>query len=138
MAESDQDQDRRIDGRFSEEAQVAVTVLSAPEAPELVDRTFFCPTDDLSLHGMRLCVHVSVPVGALVQLRVAFIKPLRAFKHDGRVVWVRKDESGPHPYALGVEFPQLPPGEADGWQDMIERKLTIRPLVPMPGEVAPE
>jgi len=131
---SDRDQDRRKDDRFREKAQVAVTVLSAPEAPDLVDRTFFCPTADLSLHGMRLSVHVSVPVGAVIQLRVAFVNPLRAFTHDGRVVWGRKDETGRHPFALGVEFPQLPPAEADAWRDMIERKLTIQPLVKMDGE----
>ena len=101
--------ERRISARFDETAQVAVTVLSADDAPDLVNKTFFCPTENLSMTGLRLMVHVDVPVNTSMQLRIAFIKPLRAFHHEGRTVWVRKSPSSRLPYACGVEFTRIPP-----------------------------
>jgi len=118
--------ERRSNVRFDENAQVAVTVLSSDEAPALADKAFFCPTENLSMTGLRLMLHVNVPVDTSMQLRIAFIKPLRAFHHEGRSVWIRKLDSSSLPYACGVEFTRIPPDIADSWRAMIERKLSLQ------------
>ena len=119
-------EERRFSARFDEEAQVAVTVLAADKAPELVNKTFFCPTENLSMTGLRLMVHVAVPVDTAMQLRIAFVKPLRAFRFEGRAVWVGKSDSSRLPYACGVVFTHIPPETEDAWRAMIERKLSLR------------
>ncbi|MDA0989428.1 MAG: PilZ domain-containing protein, partial [Verrucomicrobia bacterium] len=108
--------ERRINDRFREANRVAVTIISASGAPDLINRTFFCPTADLSRSGLRLTVHIGVPVGAELELRIAFLKPLRTFTHAGRVVWVRKENHDRFPYALGVEFTALEPAAEEIWE----------------------
>jgi len=115
--------ERRINPRVREENRVAVTVLAAELAPDLVDHTFFCPTADISRTGLRLCVHHPVPIGATLALRIAFHKPLRAFKHEGRVAWVRRDgDFDGYPCALGIELTRLQEGSESLWLRMLERK----------------
>ena len=115
--------ERREFERFKEENRVAVTVLSAEAAPELVDKTFFCPTENLSESGLRLSVHVAVPVGAELEMRIAFLNPLRSFKHEGRVVWFRRENRDRYPYALGVEFTRIEAAGLNAWRTTIGRKL---------------
>lgn len=115
--------ERRSSKRVFEDAQVAVTVLAAEDAPQLVNKTFFCPTENLSITGLRLSVQVPVPVGSLLELRIAFSGPLRSFRHTGRVVWIRKDDDGRLTHALGIEFTHVASELEDAWRDMISRKL---------------
>jgi hypothetical protein len=115
--------ERRTGKRVQEEAQAAVTVLSAEDAPELVNKTFFCPTENLSVTGLRLSVQANVPVGSVLELRIAFTQPLRSFQHTGRVVWIRKDDRGRLTHALGIEFTHVSIEVEDAWRDMIARKL---------------
>ncbi|MCE9615429.1 MAG: PilZ domain-containing protein [Lentisphaerae bacterium] len=118
--------ERRKQPRVQEKNQVAVTVLEADGAPDLVDKTFFCPTEDISATGLRLCLHQRVPVGALLSMRIAFHKPVRAFKHEGRVVWFRTGDFNGHPHALGVQFTQLQEGSIEIWNSMLASKIISR------------
>jgi hypothetical protein len=118
---------RREAQRVREQNQVAVTVLASDAAPEIVNQTFFCPTEDLSATGLRLCLNYMVPVGALLSMRIAFRKPVRAFKHEGRVVWSRRGLYNGRPYALGVQFTQLQSGTSETWRRMLEHKLAEVP-----------
>jgi hypothetical protein len=115
--------ERRIGKRVHEEAQAAVTVLAAENAAELENKTFFCPTENLSVTGLRLSVQVPVPVGSILELRIAFAKPLRSFQHSGRVVWIRRDDEGRLAHALGIEFTHVSAEVEDAWRDMISLKL---------------
>lgn len=126
--------ERREFERFKEENRVAVTILSAEAAPNLVNKTFFCPTENLSESGLRLSVHVGVPVGAELELRIAFLKPLRSFKHEGRVVWVRRESRHRFPYAIGVEFTRIEAGGIEAWRALITNKL----LMHQPEALEPE
>lgn len=118
-------QNRRRHPRLPEEDRVAVTVLTAREAPELEKKTFFCSTRDISAGGLRLLVSVRalVPVGAVLILRVAFNSPLRAFRQIGRVVWWRRAPTGAGRMMLGVEFDESACASMAAWRGIIERKL---------------
>jgi hypothetical protein len=119
-------EERRANERLREENRVAVTILSADNAPELINHTFFCPTEDVSVCGLRLCVHLPVPVGTSMELRIAFLRPLRTFKHEGHVTWL-KDSGGQHyPYAIGVELTRLQEGAVEAWKRIIATKLSVR------------
>ena len=64
------ERERRQDPRVSAEDGVAITVLASPDAPALEGRTFFCVTRDLSVGGLRFCVHTEVPLESMLELRV--------------------------------------------------------------------
>ena len=120
-----QEGDRRAHPRLRERDSVVVTVLSAPEVPELEDKTFFCTTEDLSPSGLRLRLHVRVPIGAVLGLRVAFTLPLGTFRHIGRAAWVR--ELRPDKlYAVGVEFSYTLGARGSAWRDIVGRKLALK------------
>ena len=118
--------DRRTHDRLREENRVSVTVLSAEEAPELEGKTFFCSTEDVSIGGLRLCIHVPAPIDSVLKLLVAFISPLRSFTHIGLVTWIKKT-GGKYPYATGIQFTDSATREdADAWRGAIETKLGDR------------
>ncbi|HBA84423.1 MAG TPA: hypothetical protein DCZ95_10050 [Verrucomicrobia bacterium] len=122
LNEKKADQERRIHPRIYENNSVAVTIVSAPEAPSLVKKVFFCTTQDLSAGGMRFNVSADVPVGTRLEMRVAVKSPSGAFKHVGRVVWV-KEASGIQPYSVGVEFTDTPATTLAAWKDLVAMKL---------------
>ena len=126
MADMD---DRRAYPRLREKDSVVVTVLSAPEVPELENKTFFCTSEDLSSGGLKLRLSTHVPVGAVLGLRVAFTLPLGTFRHIGRVAW---SEEGTDSKAclVGVEFTYTLSGRAAAWKDIVEKKLTLQEKPP--------
>jgi hypothetical protein len=101
---------------------VAVTVLSAPEVPDLEGMTFFCRTEDLSINGLRLHVHTHVPLGAMLDMRVAFKDPLRSFKLSGLVAWGRLIDRT-SAVELGIEFGDVPLVTLEPWKEIVAKKL---------------
>ncbi|MFH0879219.1 MAG: PilZ domain-containing protein, partial [Lentisphaerota bacterium] len=98
------------------------------------NKTFFCSTDDLSVGGLRFCVHTHVPVGAKLELNVALTNPVASFKHVGRVVWVREVQQE-NPFAVGVQFTESAPEVLLKWKGLMERKITA--LQPAPKKITP-
>ena len=114
--------ERRARARLQGSYRVAVTILTAPEAPRLVDDTFFCSTEDLSSGGLRIYTDRSVPVGTHLKLRIVFGWSYWEFSHTGRVVWVDEKQKG-RTYQLGVEFTNPPGAAQTAWADILESKL---------------
>lgn len=125
--------ERRNEDRLQEANSVAIKVIRAPEAPELEGETFFSTTEDVSVRGIRFVVHTWVPKDAILEMRVGFSKPLGAFRHLGRVAWVKTEEQGEdadvgvEAYALGIEFLNESAEKLLVWRDIIERKLSRSP-----------
>lgn len=117
-------EDKRQFQRLNEENRVAVTVVSAQNAPEIENQTYFCPTEDLSVDGLKLNVPTQIPSGSKIELRVAMMKPLRSFMHHGEVRW-SKQMSGRFPYSIGIKFTSIEGSTWALWQDAIARKITI-------------
>ena len=115
-------EDNRRHKRLPEENRVAVTVVSAQNAPELEGQTFFCPTSDLSAGGLKLNVPTPLPSGSLVELRVAITRPLRSFMHEGEVRWTR-ESAGKFPYSIGIKFTRLEGPNRALWEDLMNRKI---------------
>ncbi len=116
--------DKRLHQRLEEENRVAVTVVQAQNAPELDNQTFFCPTGDISVGGLRLSVPAQIPSGSKIELRVAILKPLRSFLLQGEIRWSRATE-GRFPYSVGIRFQNLEGPNRALWQDAVNRKLTV-------------
>ena len=115
-------QERRTNKRVKGKNSVAVKILASKDAPGLVGKTFFCSTDDISSEGLRFCVHTLVPVGSMLELRVAFSIPPRAFTHIGRVVW-EKEVDGSNPFAIGVKFTETARAEMLNWKDLVSVRI---------------
>ena len=117
--------------RLKERNRVTVTVLSAPEAPEIERKSFYCWTNDLSVAGLKFCVHTHVPMGAILKLEVAFGEPTEVFRHIGQVMWEQEfDEDGILSSWLGVKFTETLGGEPwiECWAEILKSKLGITAL----------
>jgi hypothetical protein len=132
MALEDLDGDRgsenRQSKRLEERNRVTVTVLSAPDAPDIERKSFYCWTHDLSAGGLKFCVHSHVPMGATLKLEVAFKEPSETFVHIGQVMWEQEyEEHGILSSWLGVKFTETMGGEARSeiWASTLEAKLGI-------------
>lgn len=111
--DSEKPEDRREHPRFEERNRVTVTVLSAPDVPQIERHSYFCWTRDLSAGGMRFCVHSRVPVGAILKLEVMFDTPYEIFHHIGKVMWAQEfAEGGVSSNWLGVQITETLGGEA--------------------------
>ncbi len=114
--------------RLEERNRVTVTVLSAPEAPDIERKSFYCWTHDLSVGGLKFCVHSHVPMGAVLKLEVAFKEPQATFLHIGQVMWEQEyEEDGILSSWLGVKFAETTGGDARSeiWASTLEAKLGI-------------
>ncbi len=114
--------------RIEERNRVTVTVLSAPEAPEIESKSFYCWTHDLSVGGLKFCVHSHVPMGAILKLEVVFTDPHETFRHIGQVMWEQEfEEEGILSSWLGVKFTEMLGGDFRQavWATILETKLGI-------------
>ena len=114
--------------RVEERNHVTVTVISAPEAPEIEHKSFYCWTQDLSVGGLKFCVHTHVPTGAILKLEVTFEDPEEDFRHIGQVMWEQEfDEDGILSSWLGVKFTETLGGDPRlaCWRTILEEKLGI-------------
>ncbi|NCC52658.1 MAG: PilZ domain-containing protein [Spartobacteria bacterium] len=118
--------DRRTHQRLNEQNSVAVRILSAPEADALEGKTYFCTTEDLSAGGLRFNVSAPVPVGTVMEIRVAFSQPISAYRHIGKVVWVKEDTDQAPPYAVGVEFTDTAPNDVAAWEKLVDQKINMK------------
>lgn len=129
-------ENRRAQDRLPETNRVAVTILQADAAPELVNVTLFCPTEDVSADGLRLRTHRRLPVGSRLLLRIALLKPLRTFTHQGETAWFRPQAGESGVFLQGIRFTVLQPGAESAWRDQVKRKLAL--LFPPEEEAAEE
>lgn len=116
--------ERRLHPRFEERSRVTVTVLSAPEVPQIESRSYYCWTRDLSAGGMRFCVHSRVPVGAILKLEVVFDDPQEIFRHIGKVMWEQEfSDDGVTSNWLGVQITETLGGEPrfTAWKLCVEK-----------------
>lgn len=114
--------------RLEERNRVTVTVLSAPEAPDIERKSFYCWTHDLSIGGLKFCVHSHVPMGATLKLEITFKEPRETFMHIGRVMWEQEyEEDGILSSWLGVKFSETIGGDPRIalWAAALEAKLGI-------------
>ena len=128
--------EKREHNRLEERNRVTVTVISAPEAPEIERKSFFCWTHDLSVGGLKFCVHTHVPMGALLKLEVVFADPCEEFRHIGQVMWEQEfEEDGVLSSWLGVKFTETLGGEPRlaTWAEILQSKLnTPEQSIPLP------
>lgn len=114
--------ERRKHRRVSDKNIVLVTLLTAPGQRELEGRTFTCTTADISVGGIRLISSMKIPVGTVLELRVAAVSPPAAFKFVGRVSW-QLEVLSPPAFFVGVEFTSSDPATGAAWLKFVEQKI---------------
>ncbi len=120
-------EDRRQHPRFEERNRVTVTVLSAPDVPQIESYSYYCWTRDLSVGGMRFCVHSRVPVGSILKLEVMFDDPRDVFRHIGKVMWVQEfEDDGLISNWLGVQITETLGGDPrfDVWTFRVGHQMS--------------
>ena len=125
--------ERRKHRRVSDKNIVLVTLLTAPGQRELEGRTFTCTTADISVGGIRLISSMKIPVGTVIELRVAAVSPPAAFKFVGRVSW-QLEVLSPPAFFVGIEFTSSEPGTNVAWHKFVEHKIPS----PMNGSILEE
>jgi hypothetical protein len=121
--------EQRAYPRLDETDAVTVTVLSAPAARDMEQRTFACPSRDLSVAGLSIAVHSRMPVGAVLRLRVEMTEPIETFEHVGRVVWCAAEEADVvMSYRVGITILQTLDHRGYNWSSAVFRKL--KPAAP--------
>ena len=118
--------ERRKYRRLIDKNIVLVTLLSVPDHKEMEGRTFTCTTADISAGGVRLMTSTKIPVGTVMELRVAAVSPPAAFRHVGRVSWVLDVLSPPASF-VGIEFTTQDLKTNQAWQTFVDKK-TPHPL----------
>jgi hypothetical protein len=114
--------DRRQTPRIPDGSSAAVTILSAPAAPELEGQTFFCLAENISEGGLMIRVGVPVPQGSVLEARVAFKEPIRSFNLTGRVAWVDPHGVPGRGFSLGIEFTSGKGRDVETWREIVNKK----------------
>jgi hypothetical protein len=115
--------ERRKHRRVLDKNIVLVTLLTAPGQRELEGRTFTCTTADVSTGGVRLISSMKIPVGTVMELRVAAVSPPAAFKFVGRVGW-QLEVLTPPAFFVGIEFTSSDPATSANWNKFVGQKFT--------------
>lgn len=114
--------EKRRHRRLMDKNIVLVTLLSVPEQKDLEGRTFTCTTADISSGGVRLVASTKIPVGTVMELRVAAVNPPAAFRHVGRVSWALEVLSPPASF-VGIEFTTQDDKTNEAWRRFVDKKI---------------
>jgi len=112
--------ERRLDPRIRNTAPVRISVLVAREAPALEGMVFERATRDISAAGLRFTVPCSIPLGAILRLKVDISEPDESYNHVGQVAWCEStDEEEDEAHMLGVQILQTLGNRALDWRAMV-------------------
>lgn len=118
--------ERRKQTRLQDRNEVQVTILSAPQAPDLENTSLACATEDVSSSGLRLCLDHELPRGATLELKVSCSEPTGTFWHIGRAAWVKPLDGDKGSYTVGVKFTTTPRATLMAWQKILADKMARR------------
>jgi len=120
MARNTSVDERRKYFRLRDGVTVALTTDNefGEERSDLGWRASFCSTRDLSLGGLQIDLHDSLPRGSRVKLDIALADPDQIFARTGKVAWVRNVDKG-FSYRTGIAFADAIGGRTDAWRDAL-------------------
>ncbi len=78
----------RLD-RIDRDEEILVNIINCEDEPDLNDTSLACRTVDVSEHGLKMSISMSIPVNTVVGLRLNL--PKRLYRLEGEVRWVRED-----------------------------------------------
>ena len=82
----------RKEPRIEEHADVSIRVRTAPEATNLEGKVFPSHSEDISMSGMKLCVDMPVPVGAVLDLEVMLKNSPLTYEMIANVIWADSND----------------------------------------------
>lgn len=116
--------ERRLEPRLRDTEAVRISVLAAREAPELEGQIFDRSTRDISAGGLRFTVPCSVPIGAILRLKVDIAKPPDSYNHVGQVAWCEALENdSAESSMLGIQLLQTLGNRALDWRAMVRERI---------------
>jgi len=114
--------EQRANPRVDKQNHATLTVESSADAASLEKETFTCLTKDLSVSGLQFSAFVKPPVGTILQIQIAFQRPVRVFSHTVRVAWTRSNDDGT--YAVGVEITDTTREILESWETFVTQMLS--------------
>ncbi len=111
--------EKRSHSRITEDADVTVTIKSAPEVRDIEGKILSCHTTDVSMRGVQLMSNVDIQIGTLLELDIVFKHSSKNFIQIGNVVWITEtsdDESEGEPYYnVGIRFNETSNPQFKDW-----------------------
>lgn len=112
--------ERRRHIRLQRDEKLFVQVVSASESPELVGKTYFCKTLDVSESGLKIIVQNCVPNGSELELWVQIQSLSTKYFLHGFSQWcddVRRVEGS---YELGIRLSPRSDTDFGKWQYLFD------------------
>lgn len=122
-------QEHRRELRMEEKIDVAIKVLSSPDAPVLEGQVFPSYSEDISFSGMKLNVNNPIPTGSQLELEVKLHNSPDKYLMVANVVWTDLDENDDQAksngHGMGVILNIESNPKHDSWCSSIEDMETI-------------
>ncbi len=112
--------ERRRHIRLQSDEKLFVQVVAASESPELVGKTYFCKTLDVSESGLKITVQHCVPQGCEVELWVQVQSTAKKYFLQGLTQWCDDLEQADGHFELGIRLSDASKSDFKQWQYLFD------------------
>jgi len=112
--------ERRRHVRLEMDEKLFVQIVSASDAQELVGKTYFCKTVDVSESGLKITVQQEVPKNCEVELWVQIHSTAEKYFLFGHTQWCVGFEQGGGNYELGIKLKDGDESDIQKWQYLFD------------------
>lgn len=113
-------ENRRACRRIPTRDLAELRFITPSSGPDLEDSVVHAVVRDVSAQGMKLRVHIEVPVGAQVEVLYRALRPERSFVHRGRVAWTAKGVEGVVvTHQVGLQLTKVDEGHQGLWDGFL-------------------
>jgi hypothetical protein len=106
--------------------------IASPGSPDLEDDVVHAVVRDVSAKGMKLRLHIDVPLNAQIEVRYRALTPSalapgETFVHRGRVAWTQTSTEGVVvTHQVGVQLTQVDATRQEIWDGFLTHGAGIR------------
>ena len=112
--------ERRRHVRLELDEKLFVQIVSASDAKELVGKTYFCKTLDVSESGLKITVQQEVPKNCEVELWVQIHSTAKKYFLFGHTQWCIGLEQAGGNYELGIKLKEGEETDLKKWQYLFD------------------
>jgi len=115
--------ERRRHIRLEMDEKLFVQIISASNAQELVGKTYFCKTLDVSESGLKITVQQQVPKNCEVELWVQIHSTSKKYFLSGHTQWCIGFEQSVGSYELGIKLKNGKSSDLEQWQYLFDEHI---------------
>ena len=115
--------ERRRHVRLEVDEKLFVQIVSASDAEELVGKTYFCKTVDVSESGLKITVEQEVPKKCEVELWVQVQSTGKKYFLFGQTQWCMGFKHANGSYELGIQLQQADKTDLEEWRYLFDAHI---------------